>query len=332
MASDGKFSDDTIETLSKRAALLCSNPDCGVLTSGPTEDKDSSINIGEAAHIYGRTSRAARYKPDLSISEIADITNGIWLCRNCHKLIDNDAPRFPAELLFEWRRQHEQTILERIGRPGDKLREKLQAERLRLFEGTSRLAQQIVLDKPPLWEFKLVNELLRSELRSIRQSVLQLNQGMYVRKSTILSPDEMPNWLSAKLTDVSKIIQSMKPLTLELSKAVGPPGQSGNEEDILTVCRFIITAAKNLLEWEEDVRFVHVNDEYQEVIQAMQGVAAHQLDQLLRIPDELSKIFSMEHPQGMHEINLVFTVPEGFVERFDEVIKGALMKVQLGQR
>jgi hypothetical protein len=300
MPSDGKFPVDTRETLSRRAALLCSSPDCSVLTSGPTEDADSSINIGEAAHIYGRTSSAARYKSDISIGELADITNGIWLCRNCHKLIDNDAERFPPELLFEWRRQHERAILEQVGRPGDKLREKLQAERLRPFEGASR----------------------------IRRRSHQLNQGLYVRKSTVLAAAELPTWFSAKLNDVSKIIQSMKPITRELNKAFGPLGQSGNEEDILTICRFIIAAAKNLLEWEEDVRFVHVDEEYHEVLRALQGVAARQLDQLLIIPDELSKIFSMDRPQGMHEINLVFTVPDGFADRFDEIIRGTLEKIR----
>jgi len=51
MAADGKFSSETVLTLSKRAALLCSNPDCGTLTTGPAEETTSSINIGEAAHI-----------------------------------------------------------------------------------------------------------------------------------------------------------------------------------------------------------------------------------------------------------------------------------------
>src|ERR1700761_764747 len=110
MAADGKFSSETVLTLSRRAALLCSNPDCKTLTTGPAEQTTGSINIGEAAHIYGRTAASARHKADLSLAELSDITNGIWLCRNCHKLIDNDPVRFPPELLFEWRRLHERTI------------------------------------------------------------------------------------------------------------------------------------------------------------------------------------------------------------------------------
>jgi hypothetical protein len=331
MASEGRFSAETIQTLSRRAALLCSNPDCGVLTSGPTEDADSSINIGEAAHIYGRTSMAARYKAELTITEIADITNGIWLCKNCHKLIDNDARRFPAELLFEWRRQHERSILERVGRPGDKLREKLQAEHLRLFEGTSRLAQQIILDRPPLWEFKLTNELLRTDLKSIQKRWQQLKDGMYVRKSTIIPADQLPTWLSAKFHDASQIIGSLKPLVAELNKAFGPPGQPGNDEDILAVCRLIVLAAKNLLEWEEDVRFLRVDEQYGEVLLSMHGLAARQLDQLLRIPNELSKILTMENPQGLHKVELVFTVPDGFAANFNRTVERAFGKVRDGR-
>ena len=76
------------------------------------------------------------------------------------------------------------------------------------------------------------------------------------------------------------------------------------------------------------MRFVHVGEAYQELLQTMQGVAAHQLEQLLRIPDELSKIFSMEHPQGLHEINLVFMVPDGFADRCKNAISKALRSQQ----
>jgi hypothetical protein len=324
MATDGKFSSETIQTLSRRAALLCSNPDCGALTAGPTTDTASAVNIGEAAHIYGRTSVAARYKADLSMAEVSDITNGIWLCRNCHKLIDNDPLRFPAELIFEWRRQHEKVVSSRVGHPGDRLREQIQTEQLQLFESTSRLAQQIVLDRPPLWEFKLAAELLRTGLGPIYQRWQQLKEGMYVRKSTIIPDHELPSWFAARFNDISKFIQSMMPLVKALNEAFGPPGQPGSDKDILATCNLIIATANNLLEWEEDVRFIHVADKYRDVLSTIQGVAGHQLDQLLRIPNELFKLLSLENPEGLHKVELVFTVPDGFVARFDAALKRAL--------
>lgn len=87
MSVTGKFSGEIVELLSKRAALHCSNPDCNALTGGPTAEDWGTINIGEAAHIYGRTEGSARYDPNMTSAARGEITNGIWLCRNCHELL-----------------------------------------------------------------------------------------------------------------------------------------------------------------------------------------------------------------------------------------------------
>jgi hypothetical protein len=42
--------------------------------------------------------------------------NGIWLCQTCAKLVDNDAQRFPADLLREWKAGAEAEALQRIGK------------------------------------------------------------------------------------------------------------------------------------------------------------------------------------------------------------------------
>jgi hypothetical protein len=206
MATLGRFSVVTIDTLGKRAALTCSNPDCGALTAGPTFDEDGSVNLGEAAHIYGLTVKSARYTASLTTSELSDITNGIWLCRNCHKSIDNDELRFPVDLLFQWRRMHEAAVLDRLGKPGERLREKVKSEHLKEFAGTSYLAQQIILDRPSYWEYKLTLEVLRTDLDPIANRWEQLKRGMYVRRATLISADQALDWLSAKARDNAKMV------------------------------------------------------------------------------------------------------------------------------
>lgn len=88
----------------------------------------------------------------------------------------------------------------------------------------------------------------------------------------------------------------------------------------------IVLAAKNLLEWEEDVRFLRVDERYEDILMSMRGLAARQLDQLLIIPNELSKIFAMENPKGLHELNLVFTVPDGFGDDFNRKLERAFKR------
>jgi hypothetical protein len=320
---DGRFSADIVLTLSKRAALLCSNPDCGALTSGPTAKESGSTNIGEAAHIFGRTSTSARHKPDLAVSELSDITHGIWLCRNCHKAIDSDALRYPAALLFEWKRVHEKGVLERLGRPSDQLREKVLAAHLRLFKDASPLAQQIVIDRPPYWEYKLTTELLRTGLEDVKERWRQLKLGMYFRKSVTIGVEQITSWISAALNDISKIINSLMALIKEMQIAWGPPGVPGDDQKILSCAKLIVAAAENVLAWEEELRFAIVPEEFQDLVAALQGIGARQIDEVLRIPAELTKIFSTDHPKGTVHIELVFSLPENFEQRMDSALQRA---------
>jgi hypothetical protein len=117
VANDDRFKQSVVATLAKRAANQCSNPDCGAVTSGPTVDPVGSMNIGEAAHIYGANPTSARYQEDMNSVDRSAITNAIWLCSICHKRIDDDPDRYPAGLLFEWQRSHGQRIAELLGKP-----------------------------------------------------------------------------------------------------------------------------------------------------------------------------------------------------------------------
>jgi hypothetical protein len=248
MASLGRFSANTVETLGRRAAMLCSNPDCGALTTGPTIDENGSVNLGEAAHIFGLTPTSARYTASLSTAELGDITNGIWLCRNCHKAIDNDELRFPADLLFQWRRFHEANVLERLGKPGERLHEKMKSDHLRQFGNISPLAQQIILDRPDHWEYKLTLEILRSELGPIATRWDQLKRGMYVRAATLIAPDQIKDWAKAKMNDLSRMVHAMHPLLDDMKKAWGAPGVAGSDEQIAAVSRLIGGLGSRMLE------------------------------------------------------------------------------------
>lgn len=327
MGRPGDFSRGTILTLSRRAALLCSNPDCGILTSGPDSEGTGAINIGEAAHIYACAEGEARHNSSLGLGEISNITNGLWLCCNCHKTVDDDENRFPAELLFEWRRQHEHEIVQKIGTKSDVIRERMTNEKIRAFENTTYLAQQIVLDKPDFWEYRLTAELLRSEMGAVQTKWQDLKRGLYVRKSTPIPFDTLADWLRTKMEDASNIIAAFKELiSTELDIAWGAPGKPGNETEILRVCRLLTLAATNFLEWEEDLRFSGLPEEFRELRVFLQGVAGDQLEEMMRIPAELGKIFEAENPTGLHKIDLVFTLPENFGDDFGSILDDCMAR------
>lgn len=107
-----KFTEKIKRTLDTRAGHLCSNPDCRRPTAGPGLEPHSTVNIGVAAHITAASpgtpdKPGPRYDKSLTAKQRSDISNGIWLCQICAKLVDSDIPRFPADLLRKWKKDAE---------------------------------------------------------------------------------------------------------------------------------------------------------------------------------------------------------------------------------
>ena len=102
------FSRSTIDALADRAGNRCSNPDCRQLTSGPRTDPARAVNIGVAAHITAASEGGPRYDAGLTQEQRSDADNGLWLCQNCGKLVDNDPQAYPADLLRRWKQQAEE--------------------------------------------------------------------------------------------------------------------------------------------------------------------------------------------------------------------------------
>ena len=191
---EGEFKRTTVVLLATRAANLCSNPDCLAITCGPSSEDDSAINVGEAAHIYGGKPGAARYNGTMTDEERSDPTNGMWLCRVCHKKIDADPTAYPADLLFEWKRDHEARVSSRLGKSSD-MRIKVQERTLAAFSEADYLSQQTIIDKPDHWEYKLTSQLLRHFLNPIQDRLRYLNEGFYALPIRKLRNDECLPWV-----------------------------------------------------------------------------------------------------------------------------------------
>jgi hypothetical protein len=106
MARDD-FNAETKDELAKRVGVRCSNSQCRQTTSGPRDDPTKSINIGVAAHICAASDGGPRYHREMPAEHRASIDNGIWLCQNCAKMVDNDVARYSVRVLREWKEEAE---------------------------------------------------------------------------------------------------------------------------------------------------------------------------------------------------------------------------------
>ncbi|HYF66736.1 MAG TPA: hypothetical protein VD884_01310 [Ohtaekwangia sp.] len=97
------FSMDVKDSVSKRVGLLCSNPDCRVLTMGPNTDVSKATNLGVAAHITAASEGGPRFDKSISSDARKSILNAIWLCQSCAKLIDSDPIKYTVHLITKWK-------------------------------------------------------------------------------------------------------------------------------------------------------------------------------------------------------------------------------------
>lgn len=265
----------------------------------------------------------------MTSSERSDATNAIWLCRNCHKLVDADQNRFPHELLFEWRRAHDETILSMVGKAGAALRHKAAERQLAGFKDESYLAQQIVLDKPYAWEYRLTTELLRSKLHATLSRWQSLSRGLYTKPVVRIASDDVMDWWADRIHEMGEITPALSSIINEEFQASwGDPGSPGDQQAILRVCDLFAENCAAILHWEERVRFARLPDPFVSFQQLLVGVGGHLLDQVTRIPTEMSRIFSgPEKPEGTFTISIEISVPDGWNDRcqaeFDRIRKAA---------
>ncbi len=116
MAQRDDFTAAVKDSLADRVGNRCSNPDCGAPTSGPHAQPEKAVNLGVAAHITAAAPGGPRFDATLTQTQRAGALNGIWLCQICAKLIDNDVPRFPVELLRQWKGKAEKIAQDRLGK------------------------------------------------------------------------------------------------------------------------------------------------------------------------------------------------------------------------
>lgn len=165
-----EFSVEVKELLAKRVGMRCSNPNCRQSTSGPQQDPARSLNIGVAAHITGAAKGGPRFDGNLSPEQRSSFGNGVWLCQNCAKLVDNDPMRYASDVLRDWKRLSEQAALHALENPGtEEAAAPDDAELIRFF------AQ--CFDRPAFQDLFHTEGSMEAFDRAIEDTIIAINAG-----------------------------------------------------------------------------------------------------------------------------------------------------------
>lgn len=323
------FNKKTVETVAKKAAYKCSNPDCRVSTVGPNSDPNKSTLIGEAAHIYGARRNSKRYRDEMTDSARAEITNAIWLCRNCHKLIDTDEIKYSSNLLFAWRETHEKFVQQELGNATDKLIFQIDDSDLSILKNCPPIIRRIVIDKPEGWEWSLTAELMRYFNSPVIQQLNDLHDGLYVRPLEQVCEEEIFSWVDLRLSEISSLANPLEGLFERLTKSWGALGESGNVEKIYHICSLISDYLKGILEIEEKIYFVKVNSEFIGLVELLKGYSKSLIEQIADFPKYLDetlaqvlndKEITAENPAKITK-TITFQLPKNWEKKFSRELK-----------
>lgn len=102
------FSSTTIKKVQQRAAFICSNPDCRLMTVGPSLKDDDQVQYAvKVAHILPASKGGPRDIADTTPSQRTSMINAIFLCGSCADIIDkNNGIDHSIKLLQNWKKEH----------------------------------------------------------------------------------------------------------------------------------------------------------------------------------------------------------------------------------
>lgn len=330
MAIEDRFKQAVIAILARRSANQCANPDCGAITCGPSDDPYDSVNLGEAAHIYGASPGSARYDPSMTSLDRSSIINAIWLCGNCHKLIDDDPAKYPSGLLFEWQRAHEQVIAEKVGKTSALIRKKFENRHLEEFGRLSYLSERLILEKGDYWEYHLTAEVLRFEMEPVLHRWNALKRELYTLPCTRVTKEDFFPWLGIKMKEIKTITRSFCELiNTEFAIAWGAPGIPGKDTAIVATARLYSEVCQSALRWEESIRFTFLDDVFEELQDLLIGTAGRIIDEAAKLPSFFAETLESNPVEGTFKLNLVLNLPEGWVDKVDAALER--IRIQLSE-
>ena len=326
------FPKATVQHLSLRASHLCSNPQCRRVTSGPKDEAEGSVNIGEAAHISGASPNSKRFDSDLRDFERSSISNGIWLCATCHKMVDDDAEYYTVKMLYKWKREHEESIKQQLGyQSGEEETRKQIAE---LMVNHSDAALQIALDKPQNWEWLLLIQMWREETEWARSEYDKLDRDLWFTNIYTVEPQETPSWIQRKIRDFEQILKYMSAVVnSEIYKGLGPPGKPGSVVESVKAIEHLHVVFQAVLDWDKDSMSARFHEKIDDHRKAYCDTTPFILDRLSFLPDEAERRVEL-YMQGDTDdslIHMTLDLPKTIYDALQELPSQVEYLVRTGQ-
>jgi len=104
----------TLKVLFALSGNRCAFPGCNNTLIEPATEKSDALVTAHICHIYAISADGPRGKSGLAGKELNDPENLILLCRHHHGIVDGQYETYPADMIKEWKRTHEEDMQQRL--------------------------------------------------------------------------------------------------------------------------------------------------------------------------------------------------------------------------
>jgi hypothetical protein len=143
---------------------------------------------------------------------------------------------------------------------------------------------RLALERPRGWEFLLLAQVIRDEVDSTRHLREEHEEALALELGEdVAAPIK---WAQHRLGELQRLATSLTPIMNSIAlRAIGPPGQSGNADEIAFVGRAIGRVYASALNWSRRIRTANLP----EALEGVRGILARFTDEVLGEIEEFAE-------------------------------------------
>ena len=150
------------------------------------------------------------------------------------------------------------------------------------LQDLSGAALAIAIQKPLMWEYRLFSQTYADEIARCSAISRDLQYGIMLGQAVRFGDlASFNDWVQGKLSEFTSFATSAEKIVkVALPKAVGPPGQPGNVEDIIYTAKRLGLVHRRLLEWAAEFRHAESDETFAPVLRILEKFAESAISDL----------------------------------------------------